>query len=253
MSSTPITDNDLHAFVDRELDPARRAAVEAHIAANAEAAAAVAAYRLQRVALHSEFDPALNEPLPGRMVRRYRYAWADRLMPIAAALAIFLVSGAGGWYLRDFIQPMPASAVAEVFPERARVAHAVYVPERRHAVEVQAHEPHLVPWLTNRLGTQVVLPDLAPLGFRLVGGRLIPGERSPAAQFLYQDPDGRRVTLYMRHGDTGGGDTVFSFASSNDAAVYYWIKGATGYAVVGGIERDELLSLAKLVYKQVSH
>lgn len=91
------------------------------------------------------------------------------------------------------------------------------------------------------------------MGFRLLGGRLIPGEKAPAAQFLYEDREGRRVSLYLRHGDTGGRDAVFSFAASQDTGVYDWIKGAVDYAVVGGIERDELLSLAKLVYHQVGH
>ncbi|MBM3504454.1 MAG: anti-sigma factor [Alphaproteobacteria bacterium] len=187
------------------------------------------------------------------MVGRYRFAWAERLLPIAATLALVVLSGFGGWSLRDWVKPMPSAALVEAFPDRARVAHAVYVPERRHAVEVQADEAHLVPWLTHRLGTRVTIPDLGPMGFRLLGGRLIPGEKAPAAQFLYEDREGRRVSLYLRHGDTGGRDAVFSFAASQDTGVYDWIKGAVDYAVVGGIERDELLSLAKLVYHQVGH
>lgn len=253
MANTPITDSDLHAFADRELDSARRSAVEAQLAANPEAAAAVAVYREQRTQLHAEFDGVLNEPIPDRMVRSHRFSWAERAVQAAAMVTLAFLGGVAGWIAHDRLQAAPAIVAAEAFPERARVAHAVFVPERRHAVEVAASEDHLLPWLTNRLGTQVVAQDLAPLGYRLVGGRLIPGEKTPAAQFLHEDPSGRRVTLYMRHGDTGNVQTAFSFEGAGATSIYYWISANNGVAGVGGIERDELLTLAKLVYKKVGN
>ncbi len=70
----------------------------------------------------------------------------------------------------------------------AAVAHAVYSPEVRHPVEVGAdQEAYLVRWLPKRLGANLKVPHLAAQGYPLVGGRLLPGERGPAAQFMYQD------------------------------------------------------------------
>ncbi len=56
----------------------------------------------------------------------------------------------------------------------AALAHTVYVPEVRHAVEVKTQEIHLSRWPTKRLTVPVKLFDLRAQGFELVGGRLLP-------------------------------------------------------------------------------
>ena len=45
-------------------------------------------------------------------------------------------------------------------------------------------------WLSKRLGRPLVVPDLAAVGFRLMGGRLLPAEDGPAAQFMYETGKG---------------------------------------------------------------
>ena len=55
-----------------------------------------------------------------------------------------------------------------------------------HPVEVGADdEQHLVNWLSKRLGVKVRAPKLDDAGMSLVGGRLLPGENGPVAQFMY--------------------------------------------------------------------
>ena len=172
---------------------------------------------------------------------------------IAAALVLVAAGAAGGWALNDFASPQNQS-LAAAFPARASIIHSTYYAERRHAVEVAAGEkPHLVAWLSKRLGTDVQIPDLTEAGFQLVGGRMLPGETKPAAHFLYKDIDGGRVSLYMRHGDTGGRDTAFSFASTGVVGVYYWINRPKEYAVAGGVDREVLLKAAKIVYRQLGY
>ena len=67
-------------------------------------------------------------------------------------------------------------------------------------------------------------PDMARAGFALVGGRLLPDAGKPAAQFMYKDQKGRRVTLYVRSDD--GADTAFKFAAEDGISAFYWIDGA---------------------------
>jgi len=251
MTQNPITDIDLHAYVDGQVEATRRAEIEAHLAANQAAAASVREYRRLNRRLHEEFDDVLNEPVPHAMIRVSRRQPLDVIRRIAAVLVLVVVGGAGGWVLND-LSASQVDQIAAAFPERAGIVHAIYSAERRHAVEVASDErPHLVAWLTNRLGTEVKLPDLTEAGFQLVGGRLLPGESKPAAHFLYEDVEGRRVTLYMRHGDTGGHDTRFSFADEGGVGVYYWISGQTGYALAASLEREDLLKVAKIVYHQL--
>ena len=58
-------------------------------------------------------------------------------------------------------------------------------------MEVDAgQEAHLMQWLSKRLGRQLVTPDLSGAGLRLMGGRLLPAEDGPAAQFMYENDTG---------------------------------------------------------------
>jgi len=257
MTLMPITDTDLHAYVDGQIDAERRALIEAHLATNPDMADTVAAYRAQRAALHEAFDSVLSEPLPATMVRRPAFRWVGAATRIAAALVLIILGGAGGWLLRGEATPpaqmASAAPASDPFPNWARVAHVVYLPEVRRAVEVKADDATLMPWLARRVGTPINAPDLKASGFQLQGGRLIPGESKPAAQFLYQDDAGRRITLYIRHGDTDGRTTGFLFDDANGVGVYYWIDGDRGYALAGDLDRETLRKVATQAYEHMAY
>lgn len=244
-----ISDNDLHAYADGELDPARVAEVEAHIGADPGAAQRVADWRRQKEALHALFDGVLTEPVPARLLERPR---ARRpLLRMAAVLAWLAVGGVAGWALRGAGPAAGPHAVP--LARQAAVAHAVYVPEVRHPVEVGAdQEQHLVAWLSKRLGTPVKAPRLSELGYGLVGGRLLPAEEGPAAQFMYQDAEGHRLTLYVRTDAGGGRETAFRYARESGVSVFYWVEGSLGYALSGDLEKAELLRVAQSVYHQLN-
>ena len=136
---------------------------------------------------------------------------------------------------------------------RAAIAHATYSPEVRHPVEVGAdQEQHLVAWLSKRLGVKVHAPKLEAAGMSLVGGRLLPGESGPVAQFMYQTQAGRRLTLYMRAEAKQHRETAFRYARENNVGVFYWIDRERGYALASAdLDKEELLRVATLVYKQL--
>src|SRR5262249_61286155 len=122
---------------------------------------------------------------------------------------------------------------------RAAVAHIVYSPEVRHPVEVGAdQEAHLVAWLSKRLGAQLKVPHLGSLGYTLVGGRLLPGERGPVAQFMYQDGKGQRLTLYVRVNADESRETAFRFAQENSIGVFYWLDHKLRFPLSGGIQQS---------------
>ena len=96
---------------------------------------------------------------------------------------------------------MLASAVFD----DAIAAHRTFSVETRHPVEVGANEEiHLVQWLSKRLGHQLIVPDLSTLGFRLMGGRLLPADSGPAALFMYEDGKGTRLSCYYLVTDVAG-------------------------------------------------
>ena len=79
---------------------------------------------------------------------------------------------------------------------------------------------------------------------------MLPHAGAPAAQFMYENTGGNRVTLYLRTGREGR-DTAFRFASESGVSAFYWIDGPMGYAVSAKMPREGLLSIARLVYERL--
>jgi anti-sigma factor RsiW len=247
MSTLPVTEAELHAYLDQRLPDARRADVEAYLAEHADESKRLAAYRAQDDALRAVFDPVMDEPIPQRLMHRQ-----SRVARYAAVVAWLALGTAIGWSVRDF-SSADRRADAPAWAYRAAVAHAVYSPEVRHPVEVGAdQEAHLVNWLSKRLGTQLKVPQLNALGYALVGGRLLPGEGGPVAQFMYQDAKGQRLTLYVRTNVDNTRESAFRFARENNVGVFYWLDHKLGYALSGETDKTELLRVATAVYRQLN-
>ncbi len=242
-----VNEADLHAYVDGQLDAARRAAVESYLAASPAEAERVQAYQELNESLRSLYEPQLQEPVPAELMRAGGARRPAYLARVAASTAWVLLGGIAGWLLHS-AEP-PAQSFARALVKDAVFAHVVYTPEVRHPVEVAAeHEQHLVQWLSRRLGAPVRAPHLNSLGYELVGGRLLPAEGTPAAQFMYQNAQGTRLTLYLRTGAVQNRATLFEFSRQNNVSVFYWIDGPLGYALSGELEKGELLRIATAIY-----
>ena len=61
MSEDRISDSELNALVDGELDPARQAEIEISLAEDPDSARRVARYRSQNAGLHALYDDILHE------------------------------------------------------------------------------------------------------------------------------------------------------------------------------------------------
>lgn len=247
----PVTEDELHAYVDGELPQERRAAVEAWLVAHAEDAAMVAAWRRQAEMLRARYGGIANEQVPGRLsldrLARSSRKWAA--LAAAAVVAAFLSGGAAGWFGRGAFEG-PRGSVQTLTAD-AIDAHRLYAVEVRHPVEVPgAEEAHLVQWLSKRLDYQVRAPNLAALGLKLVGGRLLPGPAGPAAFFMYEGTSGERYTLYCSRARAA--DTALRYYSvAGQLAAFYWIEGGKAYVVSGPADRDRLLKVAQSAYDQV--
>ena len=98
MSAGPITEADLQAYVDQRLDAARRAEVEAWLAAHPDEAERIADYRRLGADLRGLYEPALLEPVPAALT----YALSPgrrRLTRVAAVAAWVAVREQGSRYL----------------------------------------------------------------------------------------------------------------------------------------------------------
>lgn len=252
-----LDDDMLQAFVDGALDPAGRAAVEAALAQDAELARRVLGLVEQRRLLRERFDGVLLEPVPERLLLK-RPPWMDRaraaaILVVGIAIGLVLPPGWQGIRPAQPVAAATAPAVAATFAGRAARAHMVYAVEVRHPVEVDAtQQEHLVNWLSKRLGTKLRTPVLTEEGFELLGGRLLPGPEGPVAQFMYQEPTGKRLTLYVSSRARSDEQTAFRFVQEGNVSVFYWIDGNWGYALSGEMDKADLSRVSSSVYRQLN-
>lgn len=244
-----MKEEQLHAYIDGAATDDERRAVEAAAARDPALAARLRAYQQQNQALHDAFDSVLDEAHTLRLPTTDGPDWR-RWGGMAATLLIGIAAGfiARGW--------MPAPGAAPALARDAVLAHAAYVPEVRHPVEVAgAEEQHLVAWLSKRLSTPIRAPSLVGAGYQLLGGRLLPpthaDDPAPMALLMYENAQGRRLSLLVKRDSTNTG-TAFRFSEDGETRVFYWIDGPLGYALAGDLPRDELQSVARLVYRQLN-
>lgn len=244
----PVTEDELHAYVDNELPAERRAAVEAWLAAHPEDAERVTSWRSMSDALHAKYDAVADEPVPTRLsvdqLSRTPRRWM--MGAIAASLLAFAVGGGIGWAARG------ANATPSMFASftgDALGAHKLYVVEVRHPVEVAGSDKaHLQQWLSKRCGWEVRAPELDATGLKLVGGRLLPGPTGPASFLMYETASGERFTIFAARAQTEA--TQMRYAAHDGTGALFWADRGVGYVVSGGTDRTRLEHVARLVYDQ---
>jgi anti-sigma factor RsiW len=255
-SELPIAEEDLHAFVDGQLAPPRRAEVQRYLDANPQEARRVAAWAAQREALRDAFAPYATAPLPPELnlsrlieerLRPRRRVW----LTAASVLLALAVGGAVGWTVRAPSLPTRVTTAMSVLEQLGLATHLVYAADKRHPIEVPATErDHLAQWLSNRLDRSVAPPALDALGYRLIGGRLLATERGGAAAlFMYEDAHGQRISLILR---PMARDLHAARADMNEGALNgcAWIADGMGYAVVASLPDHALDSVAEEVQRE---
>ncbi|SAL22121.1 transmembrane transcriptional regulator (anti-sigma factor) [Caballeronia terrestris] len=275
---TPISEEEIHAYVDGALAEHRRAELDRLLETDNALATRISDYFALNNMLHDRYDRVLLEPVPQRLkphdpapapapVAKKRWLPAanwPQFAGLAAALVVGIGIGVGGMTsqpARDMLLTsagdMPARHVSasreESFARQSAIAYVTYAPMVTRPVEVGAdQEQELVKWLSSRLGTDVHAPILTRVGFSLMGGRLLPGEDGPIAQFMYHDASGERITLNVSHRKVSRDVTAFKLFQDGSVNVFYWVDGDFGYAVSGAIDRKVLLDVSHDVYEQLT-
>jgi len=261
-----IDEADLHALVDNELSGDERRRVEDHLLEHPESAALVELWRRQNAALRAAFEPvaretpplslrnaALRNAAPGaphiesgaihwgrpsgsnRAPRRLSEARASRrargfFATLAALIAGAAIAGAAVFLFTRGLGPgTPAAPALQGYVERAEIAFQTYVADPKIAEFDAAPREELLGALQTRLGLARV-PDLSAAGFRLLGARVTPGVRGPAALVFYEkSAPNERIALYYERADALGGARLAPRLSRELTAVEW---RAAGYAFV---------------------
>ncbi|GAA4254372.1 hypothetical protein GBZ26_28025 [Azospirillum formosense] len=263
MGGDPISlhqDTDLHLYMDGEMEPARRAAFEAQLAANPALAAKLNEYRHQQEMLKLGLDMMAavsvqkTETLAGRL--RWRLdmdRFSRRVAPLAAAMLLVM----GGWSLTVWVQsggaagPQLAGEVDDVtaFADEAAEAHS-------KAVALNTLQPSLlqanitpVPAQTAQVplpegsGMTVALPAIGP-ELTLIRASVVPWNHGTALQFLYREPDGELLTLFVASGGPAR-DGALHTVVQDSLRLVYWRAGLVAYTVAGNKADGDLLTVAK--------
>ena len=254
IADPPIGEDDLNAFVDGRLGPERHALISRFLGDNPQLGNRVAADIAARNALRESLQFKAGEPIPARL-RIANLAVERRAAPrhwlqfAAAGMLLVALGGLGGWFAHARFAGASVAQRETPIAAEALTAHRVYTAETVHPVEVAAaQEAHLVQWLSRRLNHPLKAPNLSTQGFRLMGGRLLPTNSGAAAQLMYEDDAGARLTLYLRADGNAG--TAFRFVQGQNASAFTWTEDGFGYAIAAQVDRAQLLTIAESVYQQ---
>ncbi|WP_156402702.1 hypothetical protein [Bradyrhizobium sp. Leaf396] len=116
----PVTEDELHAYVDNELSAKRREAVRAWLASHPCDAERVCAWRALGAELHRRYGGVASEPVPHRLALDHLVEprLHSRIGPVAAALLAFIIGTSAGWAIHQAcavevssIEGLPLSAM----------------------------------------------------------------------------------------------------------------------------------------------
>lgn len=135
---------------------------------------------------------------------------------------------------------------AEQTATREQVAApANNTPDQEQPKAVQA-TVKTVPTGRNSEPVPEFVPTFSEWGFSLVETRLIEGKDQGAVHLLYESTDGRRVSLYYNSADNGGKQQV-TVRQEGPLAILFWYAGDRAFSMIGEVDRNELLKLARTV------
>ncbi|WP_236193802.1 anti-sigma factor family protein [Pseudomonas faucium] len=229
------SEDELHAYVDERLAPARRAEVQAWLAANPQQAARIEAWRSDARRLRAALagfgeQPGGTQLDLAQVQRRLRQRRQRRLASAAVLLLALGVGGMGGWQARQV-----TLAGSELPMADAVQAHRLFAGSE--ALDIQASDPtQLREWLGRHFNRVGQLPDLAGYGFQPVGARLLSNEQGAAALLVFQDRNGQRISLFLR----SPGDRYQRMPDGQrvdgQLEARYWSHGAYNFALVSAAD-----------------
>lgn len=234
MTTDPIGEIDLAAYVDGELDLERACQVELHLSRQPRQAARVMADLASRSALRliarqrgaastDNGSPVSAMSLGGR--RRYTTV----AMLCIAALGAMIVPNLGS---RSIATP-PA------YLDDAMMSHRITLMRAR--MVSQPESPHFDAQDLER-ETHIRVPRL-PENWHVLDAQLFPSDEGPALQLLIRTAEGGSLSIFAVRG-TSNAPSEPSAVQRGDQSIAYWRKGDISYAVIGDGPPDEIDRIA---------
>jgi anti-sigma factor RsiW len=248
-----INKEELHAFIDGELDPIRAAEFTKLVASDPALAARVAAFRSDKKRLDQIYGSLHELPVPPEWLQLIRDTPVRRpqtfsrvafsrqgIVAIAASLLLILTVNLGFVY-EGVIGTNEDAVITEALaarqdstrPEQS-LAVASVAPEERNQV------------LTTALSMTLKAPDLTRLGYRLENIRVyssVPGGK--AAELAYRDAQNRLFTLYLRHPSS---PPRVDLVERDGMRICIWQDEVLSTVMLGEMSAGEMARIASLAY-----
>ncbi len=251
------TETLLSAYADGALDKPGMAEVEAMIAADPALARIVDSHRAVTALLRAACaDGVYDRPAMPMMFARPRHAMparglsratqARRLSWAAAAAVLLLIGFAGGlrW------DAWTANAHDHLLDEVAEY-HEVFQKETTHLVEIPAtRAAELTAWLGQRVGRDIVVPDLSDAGLTFAGGRMLVIDGRPAGELMYTRPNRPPIALCITESDRYGPMTPIRIDERGDLTLASWRHGGHDFVIVGEMGKAAARDLADRTRRQ---
>jgi anti-sigma factor RsiW len=240
-----IACDSLEAYVDGELSAAESAAFDRHAADCATCQQQLARHLRLRARLRSDLArPVASDALRTRILsvipadrpaskvitlRRRRWL----AVAAAACVAAFLASSTTFYVMQPDAGDEWRQAVLSAHLRATLSGHVIDVASSdRHAVK---------PWFGGKTKVAPVVPDLAPVGFPLVGGRLDIPQKDALPVLVYKAGP-HLVSVFVRQAD---GTTRTDTAKVDGFTVATWTVGDLVYTAVSDADGTELTSFQR--------
>jgi len=259
-------DSDLVAYLDGELELAKRSALEARLAADAALRARLERLRGGARPFAGAFDILLRNAPEDRLAAILARAEAGaaigvwrtrrRLALVAAAVFLFLFGAAAGYLLPRATESPGEEVVAEVKPPdgwRQVVAEylTLYTNETLANIpDDPALRAHELSTVGARLSLDLDLDKVALPDLRLKRAQIFELDGRPLAQIAYlSEHHGPIAFCIIADSET---DEPRSFEERLGSNIVYWSKDGRGYMLIGKAPREALEAFATTLEQRVS-
>lgn len=226
MTSDPVGEIDLAAYVDGELDLERTCQVELHLSRQPALASRVMAdlagrNALRLIARQREVAAETNQPDDAPAASKRFHALrrrASAAMLVAVAVAALIVPNLGS---RSVATPPD-------YLDDAMMSHRITLMRARMAS--QPESPHFDAQDLER-ETHIRVPRL-PADWRVLDAQLFPSDGGPALQLLIRKADGGALSIFAVRGSSTAPAEPLAVRRDGQS-IAYWRKGDVSYAVIG--------------------
>lgn len=246
----PVTDADLDAYVDDQLDVTRRIEVEAFLSARPEAAARVMSDLRTRDELRVALagSKGMARPATADAARRLERGLAQGRIFVAlqraATVAVFV---AAGWLANGIFGPMLVTRVVASPQPPAYLEEAIRAHKTTLVRETMPSQPEAPNYVAGeiRAATAIVMPSL-PKDWKVRDVQIYPSRFGPSVEMAVETKEMGLVSLFAIR--PGTFDVVKpTVAPSGDISSAYFQIGDVAYAVVARSDVQNLDRAAEML------